>query len=33
MRIGQVHIRGFRNFSDETIIFQKKTLIIGANDI
>lgn len=33
MRISQVHIRGFRNFSDETIIFQKKTLIIGANDV
>ena len=33
MRIGQVHIKGFRNFSDETIVFQQKTLIIGANDV
>lgn len=33
MRIDQVHIKGFRNFSDETIIFQQKTLIIGANDV
>lgn len=33
MRIAQVHIKGFRNFSDETITFQQKTLIIGANDV
>lgn len=33
MRIDQVHIKGFRNFSDETIIFRPKTLIIGANDV
>ena len=33
MRINQVHIKGFRNFSDETIVFQPKTLIIGANDV
>ncbi len=33
MRINQVHIKGFRNFSDETIVFQQKTLIIGANDV
>lgn len=33
MRIDRVHIKGFRNFSDETIVFHKKTLIIGANDI
>lgn len=33
MRIDQVHIKGFRNFSDEIIIFQKKALIIGANDV
>ena len=33
MRIDQVHIKGFRNFSDEIITFQKKALIIGANDV
>ena len=33
MRIEQIHIKGFRNFDDETIFFQPKTLIIGANDV
>lgn len=33
MRIAQVHIKGFRNFGDETIVFQQKTLVIGANDV
>lgn len=33
MFIKQIHIKGFRNFEDETIVFQKKTLIIGANDV
>lgn len=31
MRIEKVHIKGFRNFEDEEIVFQPKTLIIGAN--
>lgn len=33
MRIEKVHIKGFRNFEDEEIVFQPKTLIIGANDV
>lgn len=33
MRIEKIHIKGFRNFGDEEIIFQPKTLIIGANDV
>lgn len=33
MRINKVHIKGFRNFDDEEIVFQPKTLIIGANDV
>ena len=33
MRIEKIHIKGFRNFDDEEILFQPKTLIIGANDV
>ena len=33
MRIDKIHIKGFRNFDDIEISFQKKTLIIGANDV
>lgn len=33
MRIEKIHIKGFRNFDDEEITFQDKTLIIGANDV
>ena len=33
MRIENIHIKGFRNFDDEKITFQDKTLIIGANDV
>lgn len=33
MKIEKVHIKGFRNFEDEKIVFQPKTLIIGANDV
>lgn len=33
MRIDKIHIKGFRNFDDEEITFQAKTLIIGANDV
>lgn len=33
MRISKIHIEGFRNFNDETITFQNKNLIIGANDV
>lgn len=33
MRIEKIHIKGFRNFNDEDIAFQGKTLIIGANDV
>lgn len=32
MRISRVHIQGFRNFVDETIYFDDKTLIVGGND-
>ena len=33
MRIEKIHITGFRNFDDEEITLQPKTLIIGTNDI
>ena len=33
MRISKIHIIGFRNFNDEEITFQDKTLVIGANDV
>lgn len=33
MKISSIHIKGFRNFNDEQITFQYKTLIIGANDV
>ncbi len=33
MKIEKVHIKGFRNFEDEEIVFQPKTLIIAANDV
>lgn len=33
MRIESIHIKGFRNYNDAEIIFQPKTLIIGANDV
>ena len=33
MRFEKVCIKGFRNFDDTEVIFQKKTLIIGANDV
>lgn len=33
MKIDKIHIKGFRNFDDEEITFQAKTLIIGANDV
>ena len=33
MKIEKLHIKGFRNFEDEEIVFQPKTLIIGANDV
>lgn len=33
MKISSLHIKGFRNFDDEEITFQDKTLIIGANDV
>ena len=33
MRISKIRIKGFRNFDDEEITFQDKTLIIGANDV
>lgn len=33
MRINWIHIKGFRNYSDEKIHFSQKTLIIGANDV
>ena len=33
MRIDSIHIKGFRNFDDEEIKLQGRTLIIGANDV
>lgn len=33
MKIEKIHIKGFRNYTDAEIIFQPKTLIIGANDV
>lgn len=33
MKIEKIHIKGFRNFSDEIITFSNKVLILGANDI
>ena len=33
IKISSIHIKGFRNFDDENITFQGKTLIIGANDV
>lgn len=33
MKIEKIHIKGFRNYTDAEIIFQSKTLIIGANDV
>lgn len=32
LRIANLHIKGFRNFVDESIDFDEKTLIIGGND-
>lgn len=32
MRIANLHVKGFRNFVDESIDFDEKTLIIGGND-
>ncbi len=33
MRVDKIKIKGFRNFDNEEIVFQAKTLIIGANDV
>ena len=33
MKIDKIHIKGFRSFDDEVITLQKKTLVIGANDV
>ena len=33
MRIEKIKIKGFRNFDNEEIFLQPKTLIIGANDV
>lgn len=33
MKLHKIHIKGFRNFDDAEIFFEKKTLIIGANDV
>lgn len=33
MQIDKIHLKGFRNFDNEEIVLQKKTLIIGANDV
>ncbi|MCC8069846.1 MAG: AAA family ATPase [Ruminococcus sp.] len=33
MVLKKVYIKGFRNFKEATINFEKQTLVIGANDI
>ena len=33
MQLEKIRIKGFRNFDDTEILLQKKTLIIGANDV
>ena len=33
MRLEKLRIKGFRNFNDTEIVFQEKSLIIGANDV
>ncbi len=33
MKLSQVKLKGFRNFKDATINFEKKSLVIGSNDI
>lgn len=33
MRISNLHIKGFRNYVDESIDLDEKTLIIGGNDV
>lgn len=33
MRIGEVRLKGYRNFKDTIIKFSEKTLVIGSNDI
>lgn len=33
MRIDHVYIKGFRNYKEATVKFNKSTLIIGANDV
>ena len=33
MRIDHLYIKGFRNYKEATVNFNKSTLIIGANDV
>ena len=33
MRLEKLRIKGFCNFNDTEIVFQEKSLIIGANDV
>ena len=33
MRLEKLRIKGFRNFNDTEIVYQEKSLIIGANDV
>ncbi len=33
MLLSKLHIQGFRNFRDATIVFSQKSLVIGSNDI
>ena len=33
MRLEKLRIKGFRNFNDAEVVFQEKSLIIGANDV
>lgn len=33
MRLEKLRIKGFRNFNDTEVVFQEKSLIIGANDV
>ncbi len=33
MKLKKIYIKGFRNYKEETINFEKQSLIIGANDV
>ena len=33
MQLNRVYVKGFRNYKEATVNFNKSTLIIGANDV